>query len=242
LSCPNGKRAKIVQKSDKFGPKHGHVFKAGIMAFGIEQRNYCSNELIKQENVMRSATKPKGIIDCDPFFDHEAIHEDLVKCKDMHKNDGICVVNLVNKQGEFQLFKSGVTVPKECSDDGMFFIQYGCELDAKKYERQVFGLYFACTAVFIYFYATVFIDYIKSVESTNQLDFDVKTLTAGDYSAEFSIAHTQYDSWKEKYFQDANPMSEMAQFKLYVQLEIEKRLTEMPNLGIDPDINEIKIA
>lgn len=135
-----------------------------------------------------------------------------------------------------------MTVPAECKDKGMFFIQYGCELDTQKRERQVFGLYFACTAVFIYFYSTVFIDYIKSVESTNQLDFDVKTLTAGDYSAEFSIAHTQYDAWKEKYFQEANPMSEMAQFKLYVQLEIEKRLTEMPNLGIDPDIHEIKIA
>ena len=97
LSCPNGKRAKIVQKSEKFGPKHGHVFKAGIMADGIEQRDYCSNELILKENQMKSATKPDGIIDCDPFFDHEAIHSDLEKCKDMHKKDGICLVSLVDK-------------------------------------------------------------------------------------------------------------------------------------------------
>jgi len=34
----------------------------------------------------------------------------------------------------------------------------------------------------------------------------------------------------------------MAQFKLYVQTELEHRLTKMPHLGIDTDIQEIKIA
>jgi hypothetical protein len=80
--------------------------------------------------------------------------------------------------------------------DGMFFIQYACELEDPIGTRQTYGLYFTCTAVFIYFYATVFIDWIKSVEKTNQLDYDVKTLTAGDYSVEFSIAHNQYDAWQ----------------------------------------------
>lgn len=75
---------------------------------------------------------------------------------------------------------------------------------------------FTCTAVFIYFYSTVFFDYIRAIESTNQLDFDVKTITAGDYSVEFKIKHSQYDFWKEKYHQANNPMSEMAQFKVYV--------------------------
>jgi len=37
-------------------------------------------------------------------------------------------------------------------------------------------------------------------------------------------------------------MSEMAQFKLYVQTEIEKRLTEMDNLGYEPDVHVIHIA
>jgi len=43
--------------------------------------------------------------------------------------------------------------------------------------------------VFVYFYATVFLDYIRAVETTNQLDFDIKTYTAGDYSVEFKIPH-----------------------------------------------------
>jgi len=132
----------------------------------------------------------------------------------------------------------------------MVFIQYACEIagpkDPNAYNRtsvrQIYGLYFACTAIFIYFYATVFFDYIRAVEATNQLDYDVKTYTAGDYSVEFKIQHTQYDNWKEKYHDPTNPMSEMAQFKLYVQSELEKRLTDMPNLGYEEDVNEIKIA
>jgi hypothetical protein len=36
-------------------------------------------------------------------------------------------------------------------------------------------------------------------------------------------------------------MSEMAQFKLYIQSELEKRLSEMPNLGYE-ESDEVKIA
>lgn len=82
---------------------------------------------------------------------------------------------------------------------------------------------------------------MRAVESTNQLDFDVKTYTAGDYSIEFKIQHKQYENWQEKYHDKSNPMSEMAQFKLYVQSELEKRLGEMPNLGYE-ESDEIKIA
>lgn len=79
------------------------------------------------------------------------------------------------------------------------------------------------------------------MEACNQVDYDVKTLTAGDYSVEFVISHEQYENWQGKYLQKGNPMSEMAQFKLYVELEIEKRLSEMPNLGYELS-DEVKIA
>ena len=128
----------------------------------------------------------------------------------MHKGDGTCKISISNAKGQYLIYKKGAKVPKECKQEGMLFLQYACELDTFKNERQVYGLYIACTAVFIYFWATVFIDYIKSIESTNQLDFDVKTLTAGDYSIEFAIDHIQYDNWKSKYYQVDNPMSEMA--------------------------------
>lgn len=61
----------------------------------------------------------------------------------------------------------------------------------------------------------------------------MKTISAGDYSVEFDISEKSYEKFKQEYFLDTNPMSEMAQFKNYVQSELEDRLNEMENLGLD---------
>jgi len=39
----------------------------------------------------------------------------------------------------------------------------------------------------VYFFAVIYFDYIKTVEETNYVDFDVKTITAGDYTMEFDL-------------------------------------------------------
>jgi hypothetical protein len=44
----------------------------------------------------------------------------------------------------------------------------------------------------------------------NYVDWDVKTITAGDYSVEFDIGKKTYDRWKNKYYDERNPMSENA--------------------------------
>lgn len=61
----------------------------------------------------------------------------------------------------------------------------------------------------------------------------MKTISAGDYSVEFDINEKSYEKFKQEYFLDTNPMSEMAQFKLYVQSELENRLNQMESLGLD---------
>lgn len=73
-----------------------------------------------------------------------------------------------------------------------------------------------CFTVFIYFFVIVFIDYISHVEKNNYLDFDVKTITAEDYTVEFELNKELFTAWQEKYHDVTNPMSEMAQFKCYV--------------------------
>jgi len=42
------------------------------------------------------------------------------------------------------------------------------------------------------------------------VDFDVKTITAGDYTMEFDLVPSQYEKFKNHYYQKENPMSEMA--------------------------------
>jgi hypothetical protein len=63
----------------------------------------------------------------------------------------------------------------------------------------------------------------------------VRTITAGDYSIEFPISIDQYEYWKEHFKQENNPMSEMAQFKVFIQEVLEERINEMDDLGYDDD-------
>ena len=56
------------------------------------------------------------------------------------------------------------------------------------------------------------------------VDYDVKTITAGDYTVEFKMDETQYEYWLNNYHQQSNPINEMAQFKLYVKDILESRI------------------
>jgi hypothetical protein len=56
----------------------------------------------------------------------------------------------------------------------------------------VYGLITSCTAVFIYLFTIVYFDYIKTLQKTKYVDFDVKTITAGDYTVEFDIVESIY--------------------------------------------------
>lgn len=121
-----------------------------------------------------------------------------------------------------------------CGDESTFFLQAACELDVTQDPtRHVGGLIAGSIIVFIYLFTIVYFDYIKSVQKTKFVDFDVKTITAGDYTVEFDITDELFDNFSQNYYDKTNPMPEIAQFKLYLQLELEKRITEMPNLNFD---------
>ena len=50
-------------------------------------------------------------------------------------------------------------------------------------------------AVFVYLFTMLYIDYIKCVQVNNYIDWDVKCITAGDYSVEFDLDKETYDRW-----------------------------------------------
>lgn len=70
------------------------------------------------------------------------------------------------------------------------------------------------------------------------VDWDVKTVSAADYTVEFRIKPEMYDHFQEKYLNKQNPISEIGQFRTYVKEEMEARLNDFPNLGIDGDKDE----
>ena len=94
---------------------------------------------------------------------------------------------------------------------------------------------FGCISVFIYLYTVVYIDYITTVQKNNFVDWDVKTITAGDYTIEFDIKEESYERWSKTYLDKQNPISEVAQFKIYLQNELERRINAFPDQGYDPE-------
>lgn len=88
----------------------------------------------------------------------------------------------------------------------MLFVQIACTYtDAELSDRQVFGLYNACMGVFISLFMIVYVDYIRSVQANNYVEWDVKTITAGDYSIEFDITESFYKKFLESRGNVNNP-------------------------------------
>lgn len=52
-----------------------------------------------------------------------------------------------------------------------------------------------CSAVFIALFVINYIDYIKKSQENNYVEWDVKTITAGDYAIEFDITPEFYDDY-----------------------------------------------
>jgi hypothetical protein len=145
------------------------------------------------------------------------------------------------------LFIADTDFADECGNDSFFFFQHACVIDEKRQSvRETWGLIISCIFVFVYFFSVVYFDFIYSVQVNKYVDYDVKTITAGDYTMEFDIKIEQYHTFKEKYFDHRNPISEIAQFKLYVQNELEKRIDQISDRGYEEvaagEKHHIKIA
>ena len=62
-------------------------------------------------------------------------------------------------------------------------------------DRKEQGLAVGCAAVFIALFVINYIDYIKKTQENNYVEWDVKTITAGDYAIEFDILPTFFDDY-----------------------------------------------
>ena len=53
----------------------------------------------------------------------------------------------------------------------------------------------ACTAVFLALFIINYFDYIRKNQEFSYVEWDVKTITAGDYTIEFDIGPDFFDEW-----------------------------------------------
>jgi hypothetical protein len=79
------------------------------------------------------------------------------------------------------------------------FLQVGClipEADlAGRIER---GLVLGCAAVFIALFVVNYLDYIKKVQQNNYVEWDLKTITSGDFAIEFDLDPTFFSDYMDK--------------------------------------------
>jgi hypothetical protein len=76
--------------------------------------------------------------------------------------------------------------------------------------RRIAGLIVGSITAFIYMFILIYFDYIKAIETNMFIDFDVSTITAGDYTIEFDMPPESYDYFVANYFDFSSPMSEIA--------------------------------
>ena len=75
--------------------------------------------------------------------------------------------------------------------------------------RKMLGLAIGCSGVFIYLFVQVYAEYIKSIEVNNYVEWDVATITAADYTVEFEIEPEMFSAFKNKFYDQTNPLSEI---------------------------------
>lgn len=76
----------------------------------------------------------------------------------------------------------------ECDVNGYFFIQGPCLFPKTDIVwRRIVGLAVSCWAIFVYLFSLIFFQYIYCVQENKYIDWDLKTITAADYTVEFDI-------------------------------------------------------
>jgi len=87
----------------------------------------------------------------------------------------------------------------------------------------------ACMTVFVYFFSILAIQYMEQVQRNRFIEWDFNTITAADYTVEFKITEGMYDNFVDNYLDPTNPLSEIAQCRLYIKEEMERRLNCLPD-------------
>ena len=106
--------------------------------------------------------------------------------------------------------------------------------------------------IFVALFITNFLDYINKIQQNNYIEWDLKTLTSGDYTVSVEIGDDFYAQylkdveieWLDKCAKEGRErfLSGVQGFQEWFRHEIETRLKRLLNLGYDEDSEQIKVA
>ena len=81
-----------------------------------------------------------------------------------------------------------------CGGQATFYAQVPCLIPKELVTaRKIDGLMFGSLTVFVYLFVVIYFDYIKCIAMNTFVDWDVKSITAGDYSVEFDLDVETYE-------------------------------------------------
>lgn len=233
ISCP----ANTLIDMDGKGQNGELVTSVGMISSESPVKNWCSASAL--------ATTPE--YDCSSYLKTSSILDDMrTKCQ------GLDTCELV----DLGKYVSDLTnAPAGCKAAAtQIFLQVPCLVPEDQLaSRELKGLALACCAVFISLFTINYLDYVKKVQENNYIEWDIKTITAGDYTIEFDIAPSFFqkyleqenDRWQEKMLNEEGTkyMTPQEAFKDWIMNEMETRLSDMPDCGMeDEPVDKVKIA
>lgn len=134
--------------------------------------------------------------------------------------------------------------PAKCKDvTTIMFIQMACQFDeVTANQRQIEGLAIGCVGVFIALFFVLYVDYMRNIAKNNFVEWDVKTITAGDYSVELDISQEMFNNFCDQHYNSTtSKKTKVEAFRDHLTAELQRRLSEFPSLGYE-ETNDVKIA
>jgi len=197
------------------------------------------------------------IIDYGVILDSEP-RQDACRQSTLEKKDCNSFINDTNIEAAFtstcigtnDCFLTDVSqfinkgAPADCYlGDSKFFVQAACTYSPKELSKhRMEGLIISCMSVFMALFFICYVDYVKSKAKNDAVEWDIKLITAGDYTVELEIPQAMYDKFVSDIYDPDFGQSKATSFRNYLKKEIQRRLSAFPNLGYEEGVTDVRVA
>lgn len=158
----------------------------GVMSSELDNHYYCTEASIMTDPSYQGSTNCTSHVD---------VPEIKNRIKQSCFNKTSCTLNI----DDYLLADTPASIGGNngvCGHNSYFYVQYPCLIpEPQKIIRRIFGLTCGSLVVFVYLFVVIYFDYIKCVQMNTYVDWDVKTITAGDYSIEFDLHESTYEKF-----------------------------------------------
>ncbi|CDW91100.1 UNKNOWN [Stylonychia lemnae] len=135
------------------------------------------------------------------------------------------------------------TLTKCVSEDSSFFVQYFCQqTDEQLSVKRQEGAVISAIAVFSCLFFIIMMFYLRQQTQIQKVEWDVETITAGDYTVDLKISQSMYQTFVNQHHQKYAFDPQGYALKKYLKQEIETKLTnEVGSLGFEK-VDSIRVA